>query len=427
MAEPRLLTIFRENSYHRLLAARPAFAAAYLISLGDSFMASKTENNPRSQFELPFDRVAVIQRSPSESVERIDTAVSQALQTPIQFPPLGQAVIPDDRVAIPVQIGMPFAAEILMAVVNELVASGLDPENITIVLPNHSELVERVKSEPALFERVRITVHDPANPDELAYLIADSTSEPIKVNRTLFDAEMVLPVGWTQTGMHRAENFFGVPRCFLDQATQDRILAHRNAKYTAEVFDAVNDNLGAFTTVQIVDSPGGRLHRVLFGERQQVGETALQIAAEAWSVSEDRLDSDLVVASLEGDSIHQTWDSFVDAILFSDSVSRSNSTIVVFTNLKSRPPKWVEQALDASQPLKPKKSDPRQQHLNEAVSRRRVFLKSGLSRSVTEELGMGYLTTSDEMDRLIAQASDPVLIQDAHRCFLQSSSTSKNS
>ena len=57
--------------------------------------------------------------------------------------------------------------------------------------------------------------------------------------------------------------------------------------------------------------------------------------------------------------------------------------------------------------------------LSGVCAERQVFLKSRLSRNVTEDLGLGYVDSVDDLSRLIADQDSGVLIRDAHLCQLE--------
>ena len=60
-------------------------------------------------------------------------AVAAALEQPLEYPPLAQATTPGDRVVVVLGSGLPQVAQITAAIVRALMASGIDPDGITIL------------------------------------------------------------------------------------------------------------------------------------------------------------------------------------------------------------------------------------------------------------------------------------------------------
>ena len=119
-------------------------------------------------------------------------AVAAALEQPLEYPPLAQTTTPGDRVAIVLGAGLPQVAQLAAAVVQTLLASGIDADGITILqgeadaaaAENPLQLIP-----PAAANRIRLLAHDPTKRRELAYLAAAESGEPILLNRHLTDAE----------------------------------------------------------------------------------------------------------------------------------------------------------------------------------------------------------------------------------------------
>ena len=57
--------------------------------------------------------------------------------------------------------------------------------------------------------------------------------------------------------------------------------------------------------------------------------------------------------------------------------------------------------------------------LAEILSERPVYLRSRLNRNAVEELGLGFVETSDEVLRIAEPHSDCLLIRDAHKCQIK--------
>ena len=66
------------------------------------------------------------------------------------------------------------------------------------------------------------------------------------------------------------------------------------------------------------------------------------------------------------------------------------------------------------------------QHVAAIVNERPVFLKSNLKRNPVEELGLGFIETIDEINRIAQPHNQGLLIRDAHLCQINRDSDTNN-
>ncbi len=134
-----------------------------------------------------------------QSLDNPAQSVAHALVEPLEYPPLAKSVAPGDRVVLVLGHDVPQAAEIVAAVVRSLVESGLDADGISVLQSGsdaEARNVDVCQELPAEWrQRIAVAVHDPARRDNLAYLSASESGEPIFLNRAIIDADVVLPIG----------------------------------------------------------------------------------------------------------------------------------------------------------------------------------------------------------------------------------------
>ena len=90
----------------------------------------------RLDFELPEERVvatwsAPVGLEPARAVE----AIRDALETPWDFPPLRQMIVPGDRVVIALDSSISLAAPVLEVLGQTLRDAGVEPDGITVLTP----------------------------------------------------------------------------------------------------------------------------------------------------------------------------------------------------------------------------------------------------------------------------------------------------
>ncbi len=120
----------------------------------------------------------------------IEPLVEAALETPVDFPPLRQAVVPGDRVVIALDSDLPAVASVLAPLIRVLHAAGVEQESIRIAVTRESTALSA-----KVFDPVLVSIHNPDDRDQIAYLATTGSGRRVYLNRYLTDADFVLPVG----------------------------------------------------------------------------------------------------------------------------------------------------------------------------------------------------------------------------------------
>src|SRR5579883_701159 len=144
------------------------------------------------EFEVPSDRVVAAWAGPAGMVaEDVIPAVRDALERPREFPPLAQMIVPGDRVTVAFDAGIPQPREVLDGLVEVLGRAGVVPENLTVVAPAPPMTGSGEPGAPL----DRVEVHDPDDRARIAYLASTKEGRRVYLNRSLTDADVVVPVG----------------------------------------------------------------------------------------------------------------------------------------------------------------------------------------------------------------------------------------
>ena len=153
-------------------------------------------------------------------------ALQTAVDSPIHFPPLSQAIFPGDSVAIAVAADIPSPILWLQSLLRYLLSNAVSTADIRVVLAQGlGGLQEEIQHALQRFQIAaeHVTTHDPGLADRLEYLAADETAEPIYVDRDLMESDVVIPIVPIRAA--KSPNSFGlsgmVPE-FLDSASQRR-------------------------------------------------------------------------------------------------------------------------------------------------------------------------------------------------------------
>lgn len=358
-------------------------------------------------------------------------ATAAALAKPLDFPPLLQAVIPGDRVVLALAGAVPQGPAIVAAVVADVIEAGVAPGDICILRaatdPSSADGL-RLALPADYRDQIEILAHDPAHRDRLSYLAANPEGDAIYVNRRLFDADVVLPIGCVR--LASTPSYFGVNGTlyptFSDSPTLDRFAASAIESDSDEIArrrheaDEVAWLLGVLLTIQVVPAAGGGVLHVVAGNPESVERRGGELCRMAWEFKVPRC-AELVIAAIEGGDEQQTWENLGRALAAASRAVADDGAIALCTELSSPPGpalQWIGRARDLSGALrqirKEHSPDAAAAHeLATALTRGRVYLLSRLDESVVEELGMAPVTTAADIARLAKRHASSILLGNA--------------
>lgn len=363
----------------------------------------------------------------------LEAAVTDALDNPIDYPPLARSTTPGDRVVLALGQAVPHADQVAAAVIQALARAGVDPDGISVLRTRADREAgsgdpSRLLPEP-LRERITLPVHDPDNRGRLAYLAATKSGEPILLNRAIHDADLVLPIGCLHG--EATAGYYGLHSpvfpAFSDQRTVERFRSpgslDANGSYKRELVEQVEEVawlLGVNFTIQLVPAAGDRVLHVLAGQSEAVRRRSRRLYEAAWTWPVTRQAS-LVVAAIEGESRRQTWQEFGRALDAAVSLVEDGGSIAVCCELAEAPGAAMQRmvgapsrhaALRRIRKERPSDALPAAQ-LARALDRGKVYLLSRLDPSLVDALEMISVAAPDELSRLARQHRSCILLANA--------------
>ncbi len=390
----------------------------------------------RSHFHLetaPDVQVARY-RTRGEPLDNLRAEVAAALAEPLNYPPLQLASTPGDRVTLAIDWAIPGVSEIVAGAVETLLRGGVEPSDITVLVagsPSLTPALDDAGLPAAVRASIHVEWHDPRNRKGLAYLAATSDGDPIYLNRHLVDADVVVPI--SEVSLESALGYLGVhgglyPR-FSDEATIKRFRdpappeAQHHQQILKQQCDEVAWLLGALFAIQVVPGPLQSVLHVLAGETSAVERRGQQLASEAWTY-EPPFRASLVVATISGDQPHQSWRNFSRALHAATQAAADNSDIVLCTELDSVPSRSVAFGRPSHDYTNGGIDSLEQETLYNGVlaaarQRARVYLLSHLESDVVEELGLGYVSDANEIQRLSRRHPTWLLLEDAQHAVVR--------
>jgi hypothetical protein len=373
---------------------------------------------------------------------------------------LAHAIVAGDQVVLVLDRGVPHGAEIASAVAEQLIEAGVDADSITLLqadatvatahLPvrtaatahaGESSASKRsgpstassAASPPEGAGQIRVVNHDPRDRNALAYLTNTASGRPIYLNRTLLDADMIIPIGcyrgdlsWSYRGV-----FGGVYPTFSDTATQARYRNPHLLDTHDEVFaksqreiDTVGRQAGMQFTVQVLPGEGDDVAGLLAGETSAVARRAEAWWNGAWRHPRPE-QAEVVVVALAGRQA-QSWSALGEAVERGAALVEEGGSILVCSDIEQAPGPAFEllsQIDDRDEALRHIRKDRPVDALASlllaaAQEKARVYLLSRLDSSVVDELGMTPIDEAADISRFTAKKRSCTVVADGRRASL---------
>lgn len=391
---------------------------------------------PETTDTLSADRLRCEPAAPD--AEEIARLAIDALGAPLGLPPLPLCVTPEDRVAIALGHGMPAPGPLVSGVIAALAAAGIERKHICVVAANPrdaSPLEKGLEAETAA--GVTIEVHDPMGDDDLCFAGLAKGDRPLLVNRTVFEADVVLPVSAEATTGEVAATdeaggaYDGLFPDFFDAHTIERFRKVRTvndatlgsgARQTARRAEADQAGwiVGAPLVLRAVPGPGGGVAAVLAGDPRQVVGVAGEASRTAWETPLIE-PADVVLAILTGGPEHQTWASVGRALTAAERLVSPGGVLAVWSELEEPIGEELGKLIDPDDPyaveaeLAGASGDEALAawRILQALDRGPVFLHSRLAPESIESLGLAPVETAEQMLRMVGRFESCTVLEEA--------------
>ncbi len=364
-----------------------------------------------------------------EPIADLLAAVQAAISQPLDFPPLVLATVPGDKVVLALDSAVPCPTGIVAPIVEALTTHGIEPTDIHILSNgslNHTLSDPRSELPVAIRQLVEFSIHNPNNADEHCHLANRADGEEVRIQRRLFDADVVVPIGclrgttaWGYYGIHT-----GIFPAFGDAASQKlfRVAAadaHGRKKKNALV-EEIAWELGITFTVQVIPGGGEKALHVLAGEPRSVARRGAELFDAAWKFHIDA-PAELVILGLTGDPSQQTWDNVARSLVAALPLVSSDGALVAVTELAEPPGEAIRMLADRDdlsatrRRMKKKQSPdvPAAAQLARILEQSKVFLASQLSEEAIEDLGIAHVANPADVARLARRTASCLIVSSA--------------
>jgi nickel-dependent lactate racemase len=373
--------------------------------------------NERIAFDVPDGAFLESFTGPPDGLPEADISalIAATLESPTDFPPLRQAVVPGDRVVIALDAQLTSAALILDPILSLLERAGVESESILIVTTTPTDPVSTTAD-----STITQSVHDPDERDHIAYLATTRSGRRIYLNRYLTDADFVLPIG--ELGFVGDTGFRGPWSVLFPSMSDSHTLGALRTGATVDESEEVSWLLGSQFHIGILPGKTGLL-KIVAGQQEAVRREGIRAIEDAWKFQPSR-PVEVVVAGVGGPSHPGDMQSIAAALANARRAVRRGGKIAIL----SRSPGSLGPALRKLAPIDDPRSASKQlrgleaqedyvsaKQLADAISWADVYLLSSLGEELTEDLAMIALAKPEESRRLVATAESCLFLSAADK------------
>jgi nickel-dependent lactate racemase len=331
-------------------------------------------------------------------------------------------------VAITVDSATPCVPEIVRGAVESLLEAGVEPQNVSIVTTD--AVTDQVcRDALAKMESVpQFVIHDANDKINLCLVGMTKRGEPLLINRALFEADIVLPIGCARVN---AVGAYGsvFPR-FSDAETLAKYRTpshHDRPKERASTLRDVDDagwRIGVLMTVQVVPGRGETVAQVLAGEPRAVSRRSDELCRQLWSLHSPQKVS-LMIATVTGGVRTQTWENVGRALATAEALVDEGGAIAICSNLEEPPGQSLGRLIgsDLDRALRKISHEAGADswpawRLGCALQRGPVYFLSQLNAETVEDLGLAPVDSVEDLVRLAGRHESFVVVEDSQHAVV---------
>lgn len=383
---------------------------------------------PEATVELKRAPVAPPAAGPRELVRA-------ALEKPTGLDaPLRRALTPDDHVAVVLDERLPHIPELLAGVIEHIQSAGIDPAVVTVIVPPGGPGSPWVDDLPDEFADIHLETHDPEERKKLAYLATTKAGRRVYLNRTLVEADFTVVL--TGRGYDPTFGYAGAEIAIFPALSDAETLVESVGRFSIEPpgpktgaarsqAAEIGWLFGTPFYVQVIEGAGGAVQEVVAGMPESSAEGVRRQEARWHATVEER--PGLVVAAISGPPERVDFLAVASAAATAARVVRPGGRIAVLTDAAPPLEEGAELLRQAEDPdavdkvLSRRKPDdwPAAALWAFAAGQASLFVASGWSDDVTEELFATPIASAAEVQRLIDAAGRVTVIPDAHKTMVE--------
>jgi nickel-dependent lactate racemase len=354
--------------------------------------------------------------------------VQQAFAHPLDYPKLADATVPGDTIVVAIDQATPQVLPVVAGTLAALKHAGVEQSAITLLLSpelasdqaTHTQLRELAGAE------ITLVVHAADDKEQMSLLGVSGAGLPLRLNRVLCDADLVIPIGPSRGSKHDC-NPAGMlfPR-FSDQETLGRFHSpgsHETSAARKKLEGEIRECdwiLGVGLALQVIPGPHGTIAALCCGTPAGIAPTVQRHYREVWA-TDVRQQADLIVATIVGNEAQQTWQNLSRALASADELLEPGGAIAICSEIATRPGPSGKRLRDA-QDLADVERKLRQDAFADSAATLRIcrqlqrgtiYLQSQLGSAVVESLGFAPMESDQELQRLVGSYRRCLVLEEA--------------
>ena len=342
----------------------------------------------------------------------------QALTAPEDFPPIDAAIVSGDRVAIALDPNVPNIEALITGTLQTISRTPADAVENVVWEEATDETMQRIRDAAG---DCPVTRHTSGVRESLCYLCADVDAEPIYLNRSLVEADFVLPiVAVRPSNLARRGDLTGIFPSLCDSSTRLRFAAKIREGRASDpamksghsIAEEVPWLLGVQLILNVTANSQGLAGEIHAGTLEAMAKRITPTLRRPDPVPPP---ASLVIAALDGDQQQQTWENAARAADAAIAYAQPEATIVIWSSV-DEPPGGALLALDVEDSLDSIDETPATREedefpewdrfadlagrLKEVTGRHRLLLYSRIDPELIEPLGIGVIASAQELANL---------------------------
>ncbi len=369
------------------------------------------------------------QRQIPNAITDLKSAVYDALEKPIHYAPLRQALTPEDRLTLVVDDHSSKIGEVISVLLDYLIEEQINPERITLLSPP-GENQYWIDELPERFQDVHTEVHDPDNRIRCCYLASTHQGRRVYLNRSLVDADQMIILSRRSysslTGYSGAETAI-FPQ-FGDRETiklLNRTISMENAGENTiplrlEALE-ICWLLGSPFLIQLIEGYGDTISGILGGSLDTSSAGMHQLDLN-WKIHYQQ-PVDLVIATITGTQPGCNFADLARAVANSNKILNPGGSLVILPATEVRLGEPFRQ-LAVGQGLENALNRLRSENTGQSISlhewyqgktNREVYIGPGINEKMVNILQAKSIVDEQELQKLLHTANSFTILKDGHK------------
>ncbi|MFK7778421.1 MAG: lactate racemase domain-containing protein [Gimesia sp.] len=297
--------------------------------------------------EIPTERIICYHKAPAP-LEDVLQATKQALNSPLELPPLDLAVVPGDKITIIVDYEAPSVAKIIQSLWDYFSDCGIEGSDVTILLSQSTpaDVQQKLKEDVPveLQENAQWVIHDAESEDALGYLGTSTGGDRIYLSKYLLKADFILPIervaynpliGYAGGGSSIYPGFSSQEAIIKSRGQSHRELTPSESRPLRQLIDEISWMLGLQYSLQVIPSSGQGVADIVFGSSEAAFRKGKELLDKYWKL-EPGYKAEIVVIAVESSPTGHQWNQLGSVLETARNLVTQDGRVVLLTQIEEK-------------------------------------------------------------------------------------------